>query len=245
MVYMPLRRMLLMFLCLVSMVWGQSTTWPANPATAPAEAAREQQIRQWLAELADPQAIVRERAREELMGLKVKELAMLRAAVQAAKSLEPSQAAVLREIVTQVYLAGRPYERSDSGFLGIRMPASGAEAVVESRLPGFPGYRWLWDGDVILDIEERPMPQPMGQVALTTAISDLKPGTVVHLKVLRQGKMTRVPVRLDARPAARVDETVDEYRLRVDSLMDDWALEAEQYWKDNFASLVEASARKS
>jgi C-terminal processing protease CtpA/Prc len=244
MVYMPLRWTLLMFLCMAGMTWGQSATQPADLPSALADPAREQQIRQWLTELADPQATVRGRTREELMGLKAKELATLRAAIQETKSLEPSQAAVLREIVTQVYLAGRPYERSDSGFIGIRMDPDGPEAIVEGRLPGFPGYRWLRNGDVIVDIGERPMPQPMGQTAFIMAISNLKPGTTVHLKVLRQGKMIQVPVRLDARPAAKLDEDDAEYKLRVDAMMDQRIVEAQQYWRENFASLVDTSAKE-
>jgi hypothetical protein len=94
-----------------------------------------------------------------------------------------------------------------------------------------------------LDIQERPMPQPMGQLAFTNAISALKPGTAVHLKVLRQGKVVRVPVRLDARPAMKLGEDAEDYQLRVEAMVDEREVEAEKYWRENFASLVETSAK--
>jgi hypothetical protein len=116
---MPLRWILVVMVCQAGLVFAQSTTQPAGRMAA--DVARAQQIRRWLGELADPQASVRDRAREELMGLKVKELALLRAAIQEAKTLEPSQTAALREIVTQVYLASQSYDRLDNGFVGIMM----------------------------------------------------------------------------------------------------------------------------
>ncbi|HEX2971502.1 MAG TPA: hypothetical protein VHP11_04180 [Tepidisphaeraceae bacterium] len=243
---MPLRWILVVMFCQAGLAFAQSTTQPAGRMAA--DAARAQQIRRWLGELADPQASVRDRAREELMGLKVKELTLLRAAIQEAKTLEPSQTAALREIVTQVYLASQSYERSDKGFVGVVMSRisgrePGMDVVIESRLPGFSGYRWLRDGDAILDIQERPMPQPMGQLAFTNAISALKPGTVVHLKVLRQGKEIRVPVRLDARPAMKLDEDAEDYQLRIEEMVEERGAEAETYWRENFASLVDTSAK--
>jgi hypothetical protein len=61
----------------------------------------------------------------------------------------------------------------------------------------------------------------------------IRPGELVHFKVLRRGKIVRVPIRLDARP---VDKTgvAFEYDGRVRDLLVRRAAEAEAYWKRAF-----------
>src|SRR5437660_7649051 len=82
-----------------------------GPATAPAttQPAAVQSIasiKRLIAELAADNYPARDRARLALMGLQRSQLGALRDAVKQSLPLEPSQVFVLREIVTQVYLAG-------------------------------------------------------------------------------------------------------------------------------------------
>jgi hypothetical protein len=76
-------------------------------------------------DLADSDAGVRESARAALMGLDRRYLPSLQKLVDQQRPLRPSQASVLRQIVTHVYLAGEPYPSDrTAGFLGVRMSAT-------------------------------------------------------------------------------------------------------------------------
>src|SRR5689334_16743687 len=99
-----------------------------SPATLPTSrpAADLASIRHLLAQLASDNFGVRESARIALMGLDRADLPTLREAVKQSLPLEPSQAIVLRDIVTQAYLSGDPYDKAQGsqGFLGISLPNS-------------------------------------------------------------------------------------------------------------------------
>src|SRR5438034_61758 len=80
---------------------------PAAPASRPAgDLASAKRL---LSELASDTYQTRETARIALMGMKRSELSVLREAVKQSQPLEPSQVAVLHDIVTQIYLAGDDY----------------------------------------------------------------------------------------------------------------------------------------
>src|SRR3954469_16269738 len=83
------------------------------PATAPAKRSPATQpfpeldhARRLVAQLADTDYERREAARIALMGLRRADLPALREAVRQSVPLMPSQVAVLRDIVTHVYLTG-------------------------------------------------------------------------------------------------------------------------------------------
>src|SRR5688572_9419434 len=79
-------------------------------------------MRQWFDDLDDPDATVRERARVSLMGMRRRDLPAFQKLVRENLPLMPAQAAVLRQLVIHVYLAGEPYETAGAqGFLGVRM----------------------------------------------------------------------------------------------------------------------------
>ena len=100
----------------------ESTEASAAGNAPPAATAAETRMAEAFAELADADAAVREEARTRLMGLDRRYLPALQKLVERSRPLLPSQAAVLREIVTHVYLAGEPYAADgNSGFLGVRM----------------------------------------------------------------------------------------------------------------------------
>src|SRR5579864_1187552 len=73
-------------------------------------------------DLASTDVGVRETARLSLMRLRREDLPALRTLVQKARPLRPAQAAVLREIVQEIFLASETYERdAKTGFLGVIM----------------------------------------------------------------------------------------------------------------------------
>src|SRR5882762_446431 len=119
------------------------------------------------------------------------DLGVLAEVVGEFRPLEEQMASVIKEIVTHVYLGEDEYEKEGRGFLGISMPKSAEEdrmqVVVESRMAGFGGYAALRDGDVILDIVEQPLPQPLDRDVFIDVIKSMEPGRNVRLKILRQG----------------------------------------------------------
>ncbi len=98
----------------------------ADDAAAPAKtpAIDAAQLKAWFAELGHPAVSVRDEARTKLMGIGRADLQTLQGVVERARPLAPSQAAVLRQIVTHVYLASEPYDAiGRDGFLGVKMAA--------------------------------------------------------------------------------------------------------------------------
>src|SRR3954452_20714539 len=203
-------------------------------------------MRQWFAELDDTDASVRESARLKLMGMRRQDLPAFQKLVRDSLPLVPSQAAVLRQIVTHVYLAGEPYDTTGAeGFLGVKMQetsvrlpaADGAEqfapavgVVIVERMPGFVGARMLLDGDVVLGIAERPDVRTLGMYEFQMVVKGVAPGTVIHFQVMRQGQVVRVPIAPDPRPL-EADVNMPELTCRRQRKADD-------YWEKAFAPVV-------
>lgn len=222
----------------------QSQPSPQQPANA--EAPELKSMKQWFAELDDADASVRESARVKLMGLRRRDLGAFQKMVRESAPLAPAQAAVLRQIVTHVYLAGEPYDTTGAeGFLGVKMQesnvrlpaADGVEqlapavgVVIVERFAGFVGARMLLDGDVILGIVERPDVRTMGMYEFQMVVKSVTPGTTIHFQIMRQGQVIRVPVTPDPRP------------FEADGLMSDLIYRrqrrADEYWERTFAGLV-------
>jgi hypothetical protein len=217
----------------------------------------ETKMRKAFADLAHSQAEVRDAARNELMGFERRYLTTFQRVVEQNRPLLPSQAAVLRQIVTHVYLAGEPYQANDNrGFLGVRMqattvsqrvapPVEGNPAelieplpqtgvVIVERLPGFVGARTLLDGDVILAIAESPQIQFGSGMAFSNAIAATTPGSTIHFHVLRRGRVVKVPVVLDARPTAAENQD----QAAMDALDQQRRQKADTYWRESFGPLV-------
>jgi hypothetical protein len=219
----------------------------APPVDRPEMAA----IRQWFTDLDDPDASVREQARVGLMGMKRRDLPAFQKLVGDSRPLAPAQAAVLRQLVMHVYLAGEPYETTGAqGFLGVRMqdtsvrvpavdrgdpatpgvtPAVGV--VIVERMPGFVGARMLLDGDVILGVTERQDIRMLGVFEFQTVVQSILPGDTVHFQILRQGQVIRVPITLDPRPA-------ESEPVILQHLIQERQNKAEAYWDRTFAGLV-------
>ena len=198
--------------------------------------ATTEQLRGWVVGLTDADPATREKSKYALLGLRREELPTLAAVVLDFRPLEPTVVDSMKEIVEHVYLTGDDYPKEELGFIGIHMPATPAarlEVVVESRMPGFAGFRMLQDGDAILDIEEYPLPQPLGRREFCAKVLRIKPGELIHLRVLRRGKIIRVPGRLDPRPKDPSGTGAD-YDFVVQELLARRAAEAEGYWKRVF-----------
>ena len=200
-------------------------------------------MRQWFAELDDKDASVRDAARRNLMGMRRSDLAAFRQLVMENQPLQPSQAAVLKQIVTHVFLSGETYDTTNAeGFLGVKMQETsvrlpngeGAEpfapavgVVIVERMPGFVGARMLVDGDVILGVVERPDVRTLGMYEFQMVVKGVTPGTTIHFQVMRQGQVVRVPVAPDPRPF-EADVNMQDLTYRRQRKADD-------YWQQVFA----------
>lgn len=237
---------------------------PPRPATQPASRPagdRAAALAKWWAGLADRDPAAREAARSKLLGMDAADLPAFRQVVADTQPMLPSQAAELRDIVTQVFLQGRPYA-SDvrQGFLGVRLgqvniavrdpqppgPPNENElrfpdtstvygVVILERMPGFAGARSLQDGDVVLGIVERGI-QFQSPEELRAAIVFFGAGQTVHVQVLRQGRVIKVPLTLDARPADA--DFNPGGPPPMEKLLDDRDQAANEYWEQAFAPLL-------
>ena len=228
-----------------------ATTQPAVevPASSP--------MRQSFDQLADADPKIRDKARLDLMGLASDELPMLRQLIIEKQPISPMQSAALREVVTQVYLAGKTYKAasgetvaagSDVHYcLGIFWDIPPSESArlglcVDQRLAGFPAYRYLRKGDIILGIyidpklplETLPNRETHNLDTLREAI-DLNPGAQnVELDVLRCGETIRVALKMAPRPTD-ADVMLPRGMSNFNALRLD---DAEAYWEENFAPLM-------
>jgi len=234
------------------MLVGLLSTWllaaDRSPTTAPTTRPTDRlgTIKAMLGELSADSSATREAARVALMGLKRQELPLLRQAVRQSMPLDPDQVTVLRDIVTQVYLAGDLYatEGDGRGFLGVHLPYYGHPeersllsmergVAVVSRVPGFCSYRMLQDGDVLLA-----MLTPAGKIEISSneqlidAVTSARAGDTVTFEVLRQGRVLNVPITLDKKPLNLTTQLEEFSGRRAD--------EADEYWKRDFAPLLAA-----
>lgn len=243
---------------------------PAISATRPATLDAEV-MRTAFADLNHPDPATRRQAYERLMGMSRADLDAFRNVVDQARPILPSQAVVLREIVTQAFLSGEIYRTlPHAGFLGVKLQVvavttraddanAGADAaqpqnpgdpgrvgiLISECVPGFCGARSLVDGDVILNIVGHPLRMTADRFdrqltdEFSLAVRECGPGATVTFELLRQGRVMRIPVRLDARPEALElnvagvggVETLDEFK-------NDRRRKADHYWNETFRPLL-------
>jgi hypothetical protein len=186
------------------------------------------------------------------MSLAASDLPTLQQVVKEARPLWPAQVAALHDVVLHVYLAGDLYASNpEQGFLGIGMGApafapnqreAGEEAdslgvVVLSRFPGFPGYRWLLDGDVILGVKTGHQSQRVdASQDLSNAIAGQPGGSALILQVQRQGRVLEVPVILAPMPQAAMP--VPGAANRFEAFQAERLHRGETYWDRHFAPLM-------
>jgi hypothetical protein len=235
---------------------SQATAQPVVPSTmAVAQLPVNSPMRRWFKQLCDPDPRVREQAQVDLMGMDADDLPAFRQLVSDSRPLAPAQVSVLRDIVMQVFLAGEKYtaaspvEADASGspgafFLGVVWAARFDDVVrrmgvpIDQRLPGFPSYRFLQDGDMILGIYLNPslplLQPPNAQTHLRTEVrsilQNVQQSQQIELQVLRDGEVIRIPLRLAPKPQAALTG-LDEFSVQRN-------VRVEKYWNENFAPLV-------
>jgi hypothetical protein len=197
-----------------------------------------------IAQLGSDNPQLRDEARVQLMGLPREDLPALRTAALAQSPLLPGQIAELRDVVTQVYLAGEDYNRDPSsprGFLGLYwgtmptpVPGQGILTVV-NRIAGFPAYRMLKTGDIITQVVESPQAPIHGATDLTNVLQAMHCGDVVPLNILRSGRPLTVGV-----PLAIFPVDLDQHRAD-DAWIENWMLDrqqrADEYWARQFSAI--------
>jgi hypothetical protein len=204
--------------------------------------------------LDDADASVRDQSRDALMRLTRAELPALRDVAAEFKPLPPMVRDVLKDVVTHVWLTESTYKKEAHGFLGILMPpqfgegapgAARTAVVIDDRMPGFVGYGALRNGDVIVDIVERPLPQPLDRSIFINVVRGMDAGDTITLKILRDGKVAKVPVTLDARPAQDPRQGPLDYEMAVRQLNNDRVKEADRYWSETFdPALAELAGKR-
>jgi hypothetical protein len=228
--------------------------WLATGAQAASAAATQaaNRFETWFDQLADSDPAVRDEARVNLMGLRRDQLPALRHIVQNNLPLAPSQAAVLRDIVIHIFLAGEPYASNNKmGFLGAMLEemAPVEEAPDEEGIPrqrddgvvgviitepieGFCANRFLRAGDIVLGVIGDDFYPTATLDDLRARVQNLKAGEAITLQIMRQAKVIRVTFKVDACPWAAQNMAMDEFRnKRMER--------AKQYWRDVFEPAVD------
>lgn len=235
------------------------TTQPAAAPSADALAA-DSPIRKWFNQLADPDPKVRDQAKIDLMGIKGDDLPKLRQLVVDSKPISPAQSGALHDIVLQAFLASESYKVPGGGdsdasgtegpfFLGILWPTHDGDdearlgVAVDERLPGFPSYRFLRKGDMILGVYigpdapllETPYMETHSRSALISAIAGSPGSQNVVLQVLRDGETIKIAVKMAPRPLDADGIAIGAIRAFNATRLD----RADAYWQENFAPLLE------
>ncbi len=247
---------------LAHVVIAQSTTAASTQPTV--SFPPDSPIRKTFAKLADPDPKVRDQARQDLMGINADDLPKLRQLVIEHLPLSPDQLAALRDIVMQAYLAGEKYPAGDRSInpAGVETDSNGTESpfflgltwgkditdatdarlgvTVDERLPGFPSYRFLRKGDMILGVWIHPTdPLPKqpdwltpNRQALIAAISGSPRSQDVVVQLIRNGQQMTVAIKMAPKPIYADPDSLQTFKaMRVDR--------AETYWQENYAPLFE------
>jgi hypothetical protein len=216
---------------------------PTTAPSTPQAVERAASIHRAFRDLADPQPSVRDDARSWLLTLDRDDLPLLREVVKRARSIQRSQIAALREIVSHVYLRGDLYEPDPSrvGFMGVMFgsplevnePESGG-VEVRRRMCGFCAFRYLEDGDIIRAVVGPPTLTVHMPDDIIAAVKTCHAGDIVVLEVLRGGRILRIPILLDVRPklvALANEAATSEFLGRRQA-------EADNYWDETFEPLI-------
>jgi hypothetical protein len=218
------------------------------PSTRPAPKSNlVERARRLVAQLAANDYDARAAARVELMGFRRSELGAIREGVRENLPLLPSQAIVLREIVTHVYLSGDLYviDQATGGFVGVNLPnpmfhpeernllVAVRGVPVLDRVPGFPAYRFLQNGDLLLAFtvngERVEFTDPL---ELSQAVGSVPAGHTVTFEVLRHGQLLKVPILLTPKPLAVRDAlNLNEFNGRRED-------QSNEIWERDFAPML-------
>jgi hypothetical protein len=153
-------------------------------------------------------------------------------------------------VAVRVKLGEPPVEEDGEGAAklpGVVDPVGGADeeggsgdtgVIISERMPGFCGYRYLDNGDVILAIKENQFAKN-DLVVRTRTVRDLQsairshePGDTITLQVLRRGKTIDIAFVLDAFPQAALEG------LAIDDFRRDRENAAQSYWDAHFGPML-------
>ncbi len=186
----------------------------AGDPVGPPTVTREQILRN-VNDLNDLSSDRREAAYQSLLNLGPGDLANLTSIASELSPLTIEQSDVVRDVAIHLYLSTVGYDAEPptsvdkQSCMGITLgqenettPLEDGKAVpaiaVIGRVPGFPAYAALHDGDQIIAV--RTPSGAAGVADFRDFISSSVPGTVVTVIVMREGKLTPVQVRLRPRP---------------------------------------------
>ncbi len=230
-----------------------------SPATQPTiRVPDDAPIRRWFDRLADRDPKVRSQARVDLMGLGLDDLPALRQLVVEHQPLVSTQAAALHDIVIQMFLRDEKYDVTDGRttfkttidgdqrpfFLGIRWldpyevePRLGVP--FDERLPGFPGFRYLQPGDMImgvyfdptLPLDQSPNTETHLPSMLINAIKGSPEVQNIVLQVLRDGERIRIAIKMAPKPMQEFDA--------LEGFTADRVTRADAYWREKFVPLLD------
>ena len=131
-------------------------------------------------------------------------------------------------------------------------PAEGGQAppgapragiMIYERVPGFCGARFLMEGDVVLSVVGRRIRMTIDRSELdltrefSMVVREFGPGATVTFELLRQGRVMRVPVRLDAKPEA-VEQDLLAGGNALDQFKNARRQKADRYWNETFRPLL-------
>jgi hypothetical protein len=237
----------------------QPTTGPTSDAT----------LRRLFLQLSNPDPKLRDQAKIDLMGFTAADLPALRQIAADNAPLSPQVIWALHEIVVQVFLADEKYKDLNNAdcnaatavspyfFLGVRWPQRSIQvdptirlgAEIDERLPGFPSFRFLRTGDMILGIyfdSDLPISLTPNCDMLIKTIQMHPLRQQIVLQVLRDGEIITVPVKMSPRPfeagppaGAPVNGPQPNNEASMDTFMGSRQKRADTYWRLNFDALVD------
>jgi hypothetical protein len=211
-----------------------------------ARGADRHRLQPLIAQLGSDDPNLRESALQDLMNFKGPDLPAIRQAAIAQSPLSPGQVAALREAVTQIFLAAQPYlvDPDYQGFIGIHWGLELKDAspiVVDERIPGFPAYKCLRRGDVILAFADWPNIPLRNPTDFIVVARRFMPGDSIRLAVLRHGRPIVVTITFDYFPIEAMAHEQD-MGAWLDAWIQDRAQKAEDYWNREFAVIDPAVA---
>jgi len=176
----------------------------ATPGPVPAQllTVTEAELQRLVSRLGHPRFSVRQETTRQLCMLDPRHLPDLARCYRANTSYEAKRR--LRFVVESIFYRSQITGRE--GFLGIQIarpldtsvtdPATGRRTrgvVVFAALEGLPaGLAGLRANDVIISLDGRPLPDEPSSKSFQNAIASRQPGSVIHLRILRPGKIQRV-----------------------------------------------------
>jgi hypothetical protein len=218
----------------------------STPSTAQAGARSteisEGDLRSAIAELASDDPQEREGARQRLTSLTIDDLDTLKSAAQAEAPLSPEQIEAVRDAAMQTFMrmpaaADQPGvpRVPPSGKLGIYWnPGTEADCeegvIVDERFT-VESYRKLQPGDIIVSLPDQHFPLPLRLIQLQASVNQMQAGETARLRVLRNGQLIDVLVRL-----ALVPPQLNEPGA-VENWLEDCRRQFLRYWNTQFRGI--------